>query len=98
MKLIYNEFDYNFLYLSLALKLKKEKFIFYNSAIIQNEFLLLSQIIQNTKLIQYLINGNLVNLTIKNSKKENDINNNDKLNNNIILNNIYKYKFKIIAN
>ena len=90
LKLIYNEFDYNFLYLSLALKLKKEKFIFYNSAIIQNEFLLLSQIIQNTKLIQYLINGNLVNLTINNSKKENDINNNDKLNNNIILNNIYK--------
>ena len=79
-RILYNEFDYNFLYLSLALKLKKEKFINYNSSIINNEFFVLSQIIQNTKLIEYLINRKLVNL--------NDSNNNKK-DKNIHLNDIY---------
>ena len=80
LSVLYNEFDYNFLYLSLALKLKKEKFINYNSSIINNEFFVLSQIIQNTKLIEYLINRKLVNL--------NDSNNNKK-DKNIHLNDIY---------
>ena len=51
-----------------------------NSSIINNEFFVLSQIIQNTKLIEYLINRKLVNL--------NDSNNNKK-DKNIHLNDIY---------
>ena len=81
LNIIYNEFDYNFLYLSLALKLKKEKLLHFNSAIINNEFFVLSQIIQNIKLIEYLINRKLVN-----NKKTDD---NDK-GKNIHLNDEYK--------
>ena len=65
LKIISDEINYNFLYLSLALKLKKEKVICFNSNIIKNEFFVLSQIIQNVKLIEYLINGKLVNITNK---------------------------------
>ena len=80
LNIIYNEFDYNFLYLSLALKLKKEKLIHFNSAIINNEFFVLSQIIQNIKLIEYLINRKLVNVNnkkIDNDKERKNINLND---------------------
>ena len=83
LNIIYNEFDYNFLYLSLALKLKKEKLLHFNSAIINNEFFVLSQIIQNIKLIEYLINRKLVNL---NNKKTDD----DNKGKNIHLNEEYK--------
>ena len=83
LNIIYNEFDYNFLYLSLALKLKKEKLLHFNSAIINNEFFVLSQIIQNIKLIEYLINRKLINI---NNKKTDD---NDK-GKNIHLNDEYK--------
>ena len=88
LKIIYNEFDYNFLYLSLALKLKKEKLIYFNSAIIQNEFFLLSQLVQNTKLIEYLINRKLNKITdIKTDENKINISEKDK---NIHLNDIYK--------
>lgn len=70
LNIIYNELDYNFLYLSLAIKLKKENLIYYNSDIIKNEFFVLSQIVQNIKLIGYLVNGKLINIT--NSKKDNN--------------------------
>ena len=83
LNIIYNEFDYNFLYLSLALKLKKEKLIYFNSAIINNEFFVLSQIVQNIKLIEYLINRKLENI---NNKKTDD----NKKGNNIHLNDEYK--------
>ena len=86
--IIYNEFDYNFLYLSLALKLKKENLISFNSAIIQNEFFVLSQISQNIKLIDYLINGKLVN--INNNKKKNKMAEFDEKDNYIHLNDIFK--------
>ena len=84
LNIIYNEFDYNCLYLSLALKLKKEKLIHFNSAIINNEFFVLSQIIQNIKLIEYLINRKLVNV---NNKKIDD----EKEGKNIHLNDEYKF-------
>ena len=83
LNIIYNEFDYNFLYLSLALKLKKEKLLHFNSAIINNEFFVLSQIIQNIKLIEYLNNRKLVNL---NNRKTDD----DNKGKNIHLNDEYK--------
>jgi hypothetical protein len=75
------------LYLSLAIKLKKAKSIFFNSDIINNNFFVLSQIMQNVKLIEYLINRKIINIT--------DINSNDnnlKLNKNkyVQLNERYK--------
>ena len=39
LNIIFSEISYNFLYLSLALKLKKENSIYFNSGIIKNEFL-----------------------------------------------------------
>ena len=88
MNIIYNEFDYNFLYLSLALKLKKEKSIHFNSTIIQNEFFVLSQIIQNTKLIEYLINRKIIKITdIRAVEDKIKLSETDK---NIHLNDIYK--------
>ena len=88
LNIIYNEFDYNFLYLSLALKLKKEKLIHINSAIIRNEFFVLSQIIQNIKLIEYLINRKLINIT--NMKANDDDYKLNKKGKNIHLNDEYK--------
>ncbi len=83
LNIIFNEISYNFLYLSLALKLKKENSIYFNSGIIKNEFFVLSQIFQNIKLIEYLINGKLINITNKNNESDNE----DKY---IHLNEIYK--------
>jgi hypothetical protein len=88
LKVIYSEFDYNFLYLSLAIKLKKEKSIFFNSDIIHNNFFVLSQIMQNVKLIEYLINRKIINITYMNSDDNNlEL---DKRNKNIHLNERYK--------
>ena len=70
LNVINNEFDYNFLYLSLAIKLKKEKSIFFNSEIIHNNFFILSQIIQNVKLMEYLINRKIINMTDNNNNEE----------------------------
>ena len=88
LNIIYSEFDYNFLYLSLALKLKKEKLIHFNSGIINNEFSIISQIIQNIKIIEYLINRKLINITNGNTDEEKIIL--DKKDNYIHLNEIYK--------
>ena len=86
--IIYNELDYNFIYLSLALKLKKDNLLFFNSSIIQNEFFILSQIFQNIKLIEYLINGKLKNVTNeKNNTYDNLSNEKNKF---IQKNDIYK--------
>ena len=68
LNLIYSEFDNNFLYLSLAIKLQKEKFIKYESFIINNEFFVLSKIIQNIKLIEYLLSCKMIKLN--NSTKD----------------------------
>ena len=50
LNIIYNEFNYNFLYLSGAIKNMKHNSFSYKSEIIRNEFNVLSQIIQNKKL------------------------------------------------
>jgi hypothetical protein len=90
LNIIYDEIDYNFLYLSLALKLKKDKLIYFNSGIIQNEFFVLSQIIQNIKLIEYIINGKFININDKNNdKEESQLDDKDKY---IHLNDVYKVK------
>ena len=59
LNVIYSELDYNYLYLSQAIKSQKH---------------VLSQIIQNVKLIEFIINGNIQKI---NNKKE-DINNLEK--------------------
>ena len=59
LNVIYSELDYNYLYLSQAIKSQKHNSFFINSAIIKNEFSVLSQIIQNVKLIEFIINGNI---------------------------------------
>ena len=55
LNLIYTEFDNNFLCLSLAIKLQKDKLIKFESSFVNNEFFVLSKIIQNIKLIEYLL-------------------------------------------
>jgi len=94
---IYNEFDYNCLYLSQAIKSGKQNSFFFNSSIIKNEFCILSQIIQNTKLFEYIINGNVkkINLDEKIEEAKASENNNNYINNNnnnkfIHVNEIYK--------
>ena len=72
LNIIFSEISYNFLYLSLALKLKKENSTYFNSGIIKNEFFVLSQIFQNIKLIEYLINGKLINISNKNNESDNE--------------------------
>jgi hypothetical protein len=79
LKIIYNEFNYNFLYLSQAIKSQKNNSFFYNSSIIKNDFYILTQIIQNVKLIEYIINGKFQKIN-NNNKKDNNkiyINNSD---------------------
>ena len=92
LNIIYNEFDYNFLYLSLALKLKKEKLIHFNSGIINNEFPIISQIIQNIKIIGYIINRKFIHITNEKTDDEKFIlNKKDKY---IHLNEIYKMNLR----
>ena len=93
---IYNEFYYNCLYLSQAIKSEKKNSLFFNSAIIKNEFYTLSQIIQNIKLFEYIINGNVqkINLDEKIEEAKTSENNNSYININkskfIHVNDIYK--------
>ena len=85
INIIYTELNYNYLYLSQAIKNKKHNSCFYNSSIIKNEFHILCQIMQNVKLIQYIINGALKK--ISGSEKKEEFNDNDKF---IHFNDIYK--------
>lgn len=62
--------------------------ITFDSAIIQNEFFVLSQISQNIILIDYLINGKLVN--INHNKKNSEMKSFDEKDNYIHLNDIFK--------
>ena len=99
LKLINYEFNYNFLYLSQAIKSIKQNSFSYNSIIIKQEFHILAQILQNVKLIEYIINGKfekIINVEKEeyNSSKSNNINNININNDNFIhLNEIYKIIF-----
>ena len=57
LNIIYNEFNINFIYLSQAIKSNKLQSFVFCSSIVKNEFFVLTQIIQNIKLIEYIING-----------------------------------------
>ena len=93
LNIIYNEFDYNFQYLSQAIKLNKNELNFYSSSTIKIEFNILEQIIQNVKLIEYIINGKLEKIINNDRIKESnnyESNNNINDNKNIHLKDIYK--------
>ena len=93
---IYNEFDYNCLYLSQSIKSDKQNSFFFNSLIINCEFCTLSQIIQNTKLFEYIISGSVqkmnFNEKIEEAKTSENNNKNININNNKLfhVNDIYK--------
>ena len=72
LNIIYGELNFNYLYLTQAIKNQKNNSFFYNSSIIKNEFLTLCQIMQNVKLIEYMINGKLQKINVE--SKENDCN------------------------
>ena len=59
LKIIYNEIKSNFVYLLQAIKSNKMQSFIFSSSIIKNEFFVLTKIIQNTKLIEYIIKGKL---------------------------------------
>lgn len=84
LNIIYNEFNLNFLYLSDAIKSNKIKNLAFCSSIVKNEFFVLTQIIQNVKLIEYIINGEFKKFQAENNDKEVDLN----LSNNSDLSNI----------
>ena len=95
LDIIYKEFDYNFLYLSQAIKMNKNNSVFYGSSNIKIEFNILKQIIQNIKLIEYIINAKLQKIIkkdkieeFKNSESNNNFKDND-YNKFIHLNEIY---------
>ena len=88
LDLIYSELNYNYQYLSQAIKSQKYNLIFYNSSIVKNDGQILSQILQNIKLIEYIINGKLE----KNNGGKKEFNNSD-YDKFIHLNEIYKVEF-----
>ena len=81
LNLIYNEFKLNFSYLSEAIKNNKMQKFFFCSSIVKNEFFILTQIIQNIKLIEYIINGQFKTLQKENNSgtESNKNNNNDNI-------------------
>ena len=99
LKVIYGEFDYNILCLTQAIKGQKQNSFFFNSAIIKNEFNILSQIMQNVKLIEYMINGafkKIINDKIEEvntSENNNNYNNDSNKDKFIHINEIYKVIF-----
>ena len=72
INIIYNEFNYNYSLLSEAIKTKKHLSCFYISTIIKNEFYILSQIMQNIKLIEYITNCRLTKINTCGKKEVND--------------------------
>ena len=95
LNIIYNEFNYNFLYLSKAIKNMKHNSFAYNSAIIKNEFNVLSQIIQNKKLIEYIINGNLEKFEEDKKEFYGAVDKDFKSDNFVHANDIYKVKLNL---
>ena len=88
LDIIYNELNYNYKYLSQAIKSQKYNLVFYNSSIIKNECQILSQILQNIKLIEYILNAKLE----KNNGGKKDLNDSD-YDKFIHPNDIYKIEF-----
>jgi len=71
LEIIHNEFKMNFHYLLQAIKSNKFDSYFFSSSIIKNEYFVLTKIIQNIKLIEYIIKGKLIKIK-KEEEKEID--------------------------
>mgnify|MGYP006873122689 CR=1 FL=1 len=95
LNIIYNEFNCNFNYLSNAIKDRKHNSFSYNSTIIKNDFNVLSQIIQNKKLIEYAINGKLEKVDEDKKEFYGVVDNDFKSDNFIRSNDIYKVKLNL---
>ena len=88
--IIHNELNLNFKYLTQAIKNNKQQSLHFCSAIVGRDFYTLTQILQNVKLIEYLMNGKL-----KKIKYENKFNENSKSEeSNIHANDIYQINLK----
>ena len=59
VNIIHNEFNLNFKYLAQAIKNNKQKSLHFCSAIVNSDFYALIQIVQNIKLIEYILHGKL---------------------------------------
>ena len=71
LQIIYNEFKMNFHYLLQAIKSNKFDTYFFSSSIIKNEYFVLTKIIQNIKLIEYIIKGKLIKIEEEEEKDNN---------------------------
>ena len=106
LNIIFSELNQNYLYLMQAIKSNKLKSFSFCSSIIKNEFFVLTQIVQNKKLIEYIINGRFkkfqkdqteeINLESDNDSSFNSINSNksNKEKNFIKVSEIYIIKLK----
>jgi hypothetical protein len=93
LNIIYNEFKLMFKYLIESIRKNKQQFLLFNSNIIKSDFDFLSQIIQNKKIIKYLINGQFNKITIDEHDSHVIFNENDN-NSFISTNDIYKIVLK----
>ena len=97
LNIIYSEFNFNFLYLSQAIKSNKLQTFSFCSSIIKNEFFVLTQIFQNIKLIEYIINGHFKKETQEddnenNTNKDNENDNNSSINSDSVISSSEKDK------
>lgn len=97
LNIIYSEFNFNFLYLSQAIKSNKLQTFSFCSSIIKNEFFVLTQILQNIKLIEYIINGHFKKETQEddnenNTNKDNENDNNNSINSDSVISSSEKDK------
>ena len=69
----------NFHYLLQAIKSNKFDSYFFSSSIIKNEYFVLTKIIQNIKLIEYIIKGKLIKINKEEEKDNNLIENRNKI-------------------
>ena len=93
LNIIYNELKLMFNYLIESIRKNKQQFLLFNSNIIKSDFDFLSQIIQNKKIIKYLINGQFNKITIDEHDSHVIFNENDN-NSFITTNDIYKIILK----
>jgi len=104
LKIIFNEFNICFNYILQAFKANKINNFLFSSTIIKNEFFVLTKIIQNIKLIEYIIKGKLNKFdNSKNGNENSFIQVNDefkvllnKLNENNIYYHLNLIEFKIL--
>ena len=93
LNIIYNEIKLILKYLIESIRENKLQFLLFNSNIIKSDFDSLSQIIQNKKIIKYLINGQFNKITIHEHDSNVVVNENDN-NSFISINDIYKIILK----